>query len=447
MSTTSAVPSAQRTCTRCELEKPLDAYEVTTKDGKCRRAVCKPCYTQLKKERAKAVAASHKPEATPKPPACVKCGQGPDVVDFKWRSDTKQGGWRTECNACFNAKGYCDKYRERERQKDEAGYLARNAATHLDWVRRNPDKVDAQKRLIKTDPNRRWKALLTYVRQKHGDAWQQHVELGQHDMLCARMCEPCHYCGRAPAAEGDALNGLDRVDSSGIYSAKNTVACCSVCNAMKLTYSVAEFVTGVRRIVAYCCTRDWDLAALATLPPPPALGGDKARREARVKDKKCHLAEDEQLDMLMSECHLCGRSPAMGIDRVDASKGYHADNCKSCCTQCNYMKKDWMLDAFLGHVARIDAHTRLWVLEEPAYKMRQPLAVLDEAGNPLMVFPSAGTASRILGINGVAALLNMRETPYCCGHIWARVDNATYMAQCIGRTQALCLVRTLIAYR
>ncbi len=121
----------ERPCIQCAVTKPIDAFEVTTKDGKCRRAICKPCYSLLKKDRARAGAASHDPEAVPKPAACTNCGKGPDEVNFKWRKDVIQGGWRTECNACYNEKNYSEAYRKRERARDEDAYLARNAATHM----------------------------------------------------------------------------------------------------------------------------------------------------------------------------------------------------------------------------------------------------------------------------------------------------------------------------
>lgn len=43
----------------------------------------------------------------------------------------------------------------------------------------------------------------------------------------------------------------------------------------------------------------------------------------------------------------------IGIDRIDNNKHYTNDNCKGCCGLCNYMKKDYDLDEFIGHIHKI----------------------------------------------------------------------------------------------
>lgn len=147
-------------CKECNILKSIDDFECTTKDGKCRRAVCKPCYARKKADRAREAAMNHDQSSVPKPTACTKCGKGPDEVDFKWRSDIKQGGWRTECNSCFNAKGYSQKSRAKRLEEDPEGYRKRNADTHLAWAKRNPEKIKAQQTKQATEPDRKIKSLI-----------------------------------------------------------------------------------------------------------------------------------------------------------------------------------------------------------------------------------------------------------------------------------------------
>ncbi len=123
-----------KTCKDCNEAKPLDAFETTTKDGKCRRAVCRPCWNARRALKAKEASKKHDPSATPKPGACIKCGKGPGEVDFKWRADVQRGGWRPECNSCINEKGYAAEYRKRERAKDERAFLERNARVKREWM-------------------------------------------------------------------------------------------------------------------------------------------------------------------------------------------------------------------------------------------------------------------------------------------------------------------------
>ena len=42
---------------------------------------------------------------------------------------------------------------------------------------------------------------------------------------------------------GDPCNGLDRIDSSGIYEKDNVVGCCAACNFIKGSRSTFEFLT------------------------------------------------------------------------------------------------------------------------------------------------------------------------------------------------------------
>lgn len=75
------------------------------------------------------------------------------------------------------------------------------------------------------------------------------------------------------------------------------------------------------------------------------------------------------------DCHYCGVPPSNtttrgklmptngeyiynGIDRVDSSKGYIADNTVSCCTTCNYAKHTLSYDEFMQWIDRlVNFHT------------------------------------------------------------------------------------------
>ena len=63
-------------------------------------------------------------------------------------------------------------------------------------------------------------------------------------------------------------------------------------------------------------------------------------------------------------CYLCGRAPALGIDRLDSTKHYTLDNVASCCSQCNYMKKDLLPLEFQTHVVHVFTHTAMWCLTD-----------------------------------------------------------------------------------
>lgn len=48
-----------------------------------------------------------------------------------------------------------------------------------------------------------------------------------------------------------------------------------------------------------------------------------------------------------------------GVDRIDSSKEYTPSNCISCCTMCNWLKSDYPLEDFLGHIKRVYEHSSL----------------------------------------------------------------------------------------
>lgn len=91
------------------------------------------------------------------------------------------------------------------------------------------------------------------------------------------------------------------------------------------------------------------------------FGGTRARRDAGPKAKNQLLSLDDKMWLWAHPCYLCGRAPALGIDRIESAGDYTADNAASCCTQCNYMKKDFELEVFKAHVARVHHHTAHWV--------------------------------------------------------------------------------------
>jgi hypothetical protein len=78
------------------------------------------------------------------------------------------------------------------------------------------------------------------------------------------VTEPCHYCGQSGTMETFSAsknaehreqnkfdhNGVDRVDSDRGYAIDNCVSCCSICNVMKNTLTVAEFIYHINLIKA-----------------------------------------------------------------------------------------------------------------------------------------------------------------------------------------------------
>ena len=60
------------------------------------------------------------------------------------------------------------------------------------------------------------------------------------------VSNPCVYCG-----ESILPRGIDRIDNSKGYIKNNSAPCCKICNYMKKTYSVKEFLNHIRKINKY----------------------------------------------------------------------------------------------------------------------------------------------------------------------------------------------------
>lgn len=263
----------QRICSDCNEEKDEVTCFERMPTGKFRNQ-CKQCKTARRKKSANSDAAKklkleNRLKVLP-PRECTECHKGPSEVKFTWREDTKTGGWRTVCNTCTLGKGYYTAYRERKHDEDSDAFKAHNARVHLEWAHRNPGLVKAQHDMERTDPDRKFKGMLTYVKHKNephrvkdnvndqvdeddidvSEMPPLHINVMLEDevKLKAKFALPCHYCGHAPR-QGEALNSLDRIDPSGPYSEANTVAACVGCNKMKGCTTADEFLDNVRRII------------------------------------------------------------------------------------------------------------------------------------------------------------------------------------------------------
>lgn len=388
-----------RTCKTCNTTKQIDEFEKTA--AKSRRLDCKKCYSCKKAERAKTAAKSHVPSSVPKPTACAECSRGQPDVDFKWRTDINKGGWRNTCNDCFNKKGYSQASRKRRMEKDPDGYRAHSARVHLDWSRRNPDKLKEQQLKERMDPDRRIKSLVT-----EANARNINVDMRDSESLKLKFTQSCAYCAFTPEIGKDFLNGLSRVDHTGGYTDTNTVPCCGVCNHMKGPQEIDEFIDNIRRITKHL-NLDIEAVVVGSRTPARALGGWVDLRVSSKKEKKDLLTVEQKVELWSSPCYVCGRSPSFGIDRYDASGDYTTENSKPCCTDCNYMKSDRPFQDFTMHVGLIAAFTATWVLKDVrnvplkicSGAQRIPVVMCDPTtSNAHLIFPSMSCAADVMGV-------------------------------------------------
>lgn len=185
------------------------------------------------------------------------------------------------------------------------------------------------------DPYSRYRYIYMRGAKRRGLA----VEMTFDDFLDMYFDE-CFYCGTKES------KGVDRICSSSGYIEGNCVPCCSLCNRMKLNYSIDEFLD---HIVYVCKPRQHKNQHHTAL-----TYGYYMRRSAK-KGLTFELSRPQFKLMQSQACHYCLADPAGGIDRVINDVGYIPENCVPCCKLCNYMKRDYDYHEFKAKCKQIAA--------------------------------------------------------------------------------------------
>jgi len=77
----------------------------------------------------------------------------------------------------------------------------------------------------------------------------------------------------------------------------------------------------------------------------------------KTRGMEIDLSEEDMLSILTSNCHYCGTSELIGMDRVDSKIGYLKSNVVPCCSKCNVMKMDLDVDDWFEHMRKILEHS------------------------------------------------------------------------------------------
>lgn len=77
---------------------------------------------------------------------------------------------------------------------------------------------------------------------------------------------------------------------------------------------------------------------------------------------------------MTNDCVYCGQNKCdtgkyNGIDRIDSTKCYSYENCKSCCITCNYMKNTMDTGSFLKKCTEISIYNNLNEISKDDYRL------------------------------------------------------------------------------
>ena len=234
----------------------------------------------------------------------------------------------------------------REHKLERVGveeYLKDNADQAKNWRENNPEKVK------QNNENKINSVELQYGVYKRSAELKQLEFVITYEEYMEIVKKLCHYCG---IIQERGFNGVDRVDSKKGYILDNCVSCCKVCNYMKNTLNGDIFMKRIEHILTFNCLVEGNLS--------PELFGDhlpsyhKYRDRALRKQLEFTLIPTDYDKITNEPCYICGKEHSKthknGIDRFDNNVGYIIDNCRSCCGECNYMKRNYshneMLEKF-----------------------------------------------------------------------------------------------------
>jgi|ERR1019366_3175221 hypothetical protein len=78
------------------------------------------------------------------------------------------------------------------------------------------------------------------------------------------------------------------------------------------------------------------------------------RHRAYERKHEVAISFEHFTALIAAPCQYCGDlASRITIDRVDSSKGYVPNNVVECCLKCNMMKRNYTVQDFLSHVAKI----------------------------------------------------------------------------------------------
>lgn len=75
--------------------------------------------------------------------------------------------------------------------------------------------------------------------------------------------------------------------------------------------------------------------------------------KAQLRNYCFELSQENFNDIINDNCYICGKNKCYGIDRYNNNIGYIESNVKSCCGQCNIMKKTMEYGKFLDKLQLI----------------------------------------------------------------------------------------------
>lgn len=238
-------------------------------------------------------------------------------------------------------------YRQRQIENDMDGYLKKNAENAKQWRENNPEKV------VDNNENKKNNMKIHKSNYKR-TAEYKNLVFELDDAVFEQLTnDNCYYCG---IKEENRLNGIDRKDSNIGYTLDNCVSCCTMCNFMKGSYDIDYFYKKIEHILTYngniqgnyCYDLMCDISGTSYY---------HYKHRANKKRIAFDITNEMYNKMIQSPCYICGKEGNRlhnnGIDRINNQEGYTITNIQPCCSECNYMKRDYNMNDWIDKMRKI----------------------------------------------------------------------------------------------
>jgi hypothetical protein len=337
-----ATEENKKQCSACARLLPLDQYVGTRGETK----TCHGCResnkrADLKRDKEHVKEIANKNAAKPERKAVKKAWKenNPEKVASYWLEATK-----------------------RLIENDLEGYLKKNAEKSKKWREENPEKV------IEINKNKTQNIDLQYnVYKFSANNKRMNFEINKEEYVDLVKI-PCYYCG---IIQDKGFNGIDRLDSNKNYIKDNCVSCCEMCNMMKGTSSPTIFVHRAEHILTYLKQVNGKLYPDDFNNIKGCSFSDYMNR-ATAKKLQFEITKEFFHIKRYESCYLCGKETTdyhkNGLDRYDNTKGYTEDNVRSCCGNCNYMKRNYEYDKVISKINLIYKYQQLSPIKKDEFR-------------------------------------------------------------------------------
>jgi hypothetical protein len=233
-------------------------------------------------------------------------------------------------------------------------YLKKNAEQAKKWRESNPEKVK------QNNENKINSLNLNYSIYKRSANDKNLLFELTFDEYMNIVKNNCRYCG---FLHERGFNGIDRKSSKIGYTIKNCLSCCKMCNYMKTSVSENNFIKRVEHILTYNNLIQNGKLFLNLFANYTNISFKSYKYRANKKNIEFEINNELFDNIRLNDCYICGKntneSHKNGIDRLDNSLGYIENNIKSCCGNCNYMKRNYSYDDFINKLKEIFIHLNL----------------------------------------------------------------------------------------